>query len=109
MKTESGVTSAATESQADDVITLDSRGLIRKIHGEWILWQEDSYSEMGVIRTKGGSLVYWSYTFGCVEPDTTFRVFDDLEELDDAELLEDDALAEVAAALGQQIVRELDI
>jgi hypothetical protein len=109
MKDSALTATAAAKTDDMNEITLDSRGLIRKIHGEWILWQEDSYREMGVIRTKGGSLVYWSYTFGCVEPDTTFRVFDDLEELDDAELLEDDDLAEVAAALGQQIVRELDI
>jgi hypothetical protein len=109
MENESEVTSAAAEPQAYNVITLDSRGLVRKIHGQWILSHEDSNTEIGVILTNGGKLVYWSDTFGCIEPETTFRVFDNLEELDRAGLLDDDDLAEVAAELGQEIVRELDI
>jgi hypothetical protein len=83
--------------------------LVRKIHGEWIFSREDFYSEVGVIRTKGGKLVYWCDTFGCVDPEMTFLVFDDLEELDGEDLLDDDDLAGIAVVLGQQIVREMDI
>ena len=92
-------------------IILESPGLTRKLQGRWVFRIEDTDYEMGVILTKRGKIVYWCDVPMAIEQAerTKFRVFDDLRELADAELLEEDQLAEVAAELGEQIVQELDI